>query len=289
MLKETDQELYNIVKMRMNLEHKTIKLHNFYNFLNDGVTNLIIDCRLNKLDIFDKELKTLIHSNDIRNFSFEDFKNQKLDDLIRLILIIDNNCDIKSNEKLEELRNFIKASTFINAIFTINEENLINFHNRFNFYFLNDSATEIEKNVAMSNFPIMVLDGLLFLGNYLNSKNKYQLEHLGIKTIISLLKEKDEILENNFGNHYFFSCDEVTHGTINFRDIVECAIEQIDEEQAPVLIYCFSGQTISVAICIAFLMKYKKWSLMFATAFMMKIIPDFKIPAWLNAQLNKLV
>ncbi len=205
-----------------------------------------------------------------------------------MILIINDNCDLKTNENLNGLREFIKNTTSINSIFTINEENFINFQKRFSFYFLDlVKATEIQRNVAASNFPIMVLDDLLFLGNFLNSKNKYQIDHLGLKTIVSLLKEKDEILENNFENVFFFSCDECTHGTIGFSEILECVLEQINEKETPVLIYCFSGQTISVAVCIAVLMRLKKWSLMFSTAYMMKIIPDFKMPAWLNAQLNK--
>ena len=288
MLKETEQELYKIVKMRMNLEHKPIKLHNFYNYLNDGMPNLIIDCRETKNDDLSKEQKNLIGSSDLRNFSFENFSTQNLAHLMRLILITEDNCDIKTNENLANLREFIKTSTSIHSIYTISEENFINFQKRFGFYFLNlNKASEIEKNVALSNFPIMVLDDLLFLGNYMNSKNKYQIDHLGVKTIISLLKEKDEILEKNFENVYFFSCDESTHGTVKFEEIIECVLEQINENQIPVLIYCFSGQTISVAVCIALLMRYKKWSVMFATAYMMKIIPDFKMPAWLNSQLNK--
>jgi len=271
----------------MNLEHKPIKLHNFYNFLNDGTINLILDCRENKKEEISKEQKNLINSSELRNFSFENFSTQAVNYHIRLILIIDDNCDIKTKENFNGLREFIKNSTSINSIFTINEENFINFQKRFHFYFLNKEPSEIEKNLALSTFPIMVLDDLLYLGNYMNSGNKYQIGNLGVKTIISLLKEKDEILENHFDNYLFFSCDESTHETINFTDIVECVLQQINEKHTPVLIYCFSGQTISVAVCIAVLMWYKKWNLMFSTAYMMKIIPDFKMPAWLNAQLNK--
>ncbi len=288
MLKETEQELYKIVKMRINLEYKQIKIHNFYNFLNDGLLNLTIDCRKVKNDDLSKEDKYLINSSDLDNFSFDNFLNGKINNSLRLILIIENDCEIKTQENLENLRNFIKECTLINSIYTINEENFINFQKRFNFYFLNkDFSSELQKNVAISNFPIMVLDEILFIGNYLNSRNKYQIDYLNIKTIISLLKEKDEILEKNFDNHHFFSCDEPNHGTINFNDIVDCVFEQINEKQTPILIYCFSGSTISLAVCITILMKFKKWSLMFSTAYMMKIIPDFKIPVWLNAQLNK--
>lgn len=287
MLKESEQDLYKIVKMRMELDHKPIKLHSFYNFLNDGIINLILDCREDKKDELAKEQKNLINSSELRNFSFENFSTQTINHHIRLILILENDTDLKTKDNLDELREFIKNSTSIYSIFTINEEHFINFQKRFGFYFLNKASSEIEKNVAMSNFPIMVLDDLIFVGNFINSKNKYQIDHLGIKTIVSLLKEKDEILENNFDNYNFFSCDESTHGTVAFNEIVECVLDQINEKQTPVLIYCFSGQTISVAVCIAVLMRYKKWSLMFSTAYMMKIIPDFKMPAWLNAQLNK--
>ena len=47
-------------------------------------------------------------------------------------------------------------------------------------------------------------------------------------------------------------------------------------------------QGIARVNSIAILMKIKKWNLMLASAYMMKIIPDFKIPNWLDYQLKKL-
>lgn len=288
MLKESDEALYKLVKMRMDIEHKSIKFHNFYNFLNDGVSNLIIDCRTSQDDEYSKQGRKLVNSYDLKIFSFDDYKEQKSSHFIRLILIIDDKCDIKTDTALENLRSFIKDYNNINSIYTIFNENFINFQAKFSFYFLNEySAIELDKTIANSNFPLMILDNTVFLGNYLNSKNKFQLELLGIKTIISLLKEKDDLLESNFDNYNFFESDEPNHGTIDFLEIVDCAIENINQNNSPILVYCFSGQTISIAVCIALLMKYKNWSLMLSTAYMMKIIPEFKIPPWLYSQLNK--
>lgn len=282
MLKETDEELYKQVKMRMELQSKPIKIHNFYNFLNDGLQNLIINCRKNT-----DEKEKLINSEEMNNFSFENFNDSKLNYKFRLILIIENECDIKTEESLEGIRNFIKTNNNIISIFTINDEYFNKFKIKFPVFFLGENSKEIDKIIASSTFPLLILDDILYLGNFLNSKNICQINSLGIKSIISLLKEKDEVLEENFKGYFFFESDEVNHGNLEFQEIIEKIENQINEKQTPILIYCFSGQTLSVAACIVILMKIKKWSLMLATAYMMKIIPDLKIPAWLNFQLNK--
>ena len=282
MLKETDEELYKQVKMRLELQSKSIKVHSFYNFLNDGLQNLIIDCRKNN-----NAKEKLINSEEINNFSFDNFNENRSNYHFRLILIIENDCDIKTEENFEGLRNFIKSNNNIISIYTINNENFHTFKNKFPIFFLCQESKEIAKILAQSTFPLLILDNILYLGNYLNSKNKSQVNSLGIKSIISLLKEEDILLKENFNNYFFFESDEVNHGNLEFKEIIKRIENQIKENQTPILIYCFSGQTLSVAACIAILMKIKKWNLMLATAYMMKIVPDLKIPNWLNFQLNK--
>lgn len=338
MLKETDEELYKQVKMRMDLQTKSIKTISFYNFLNDGINNLIINCINNKANS-DEENSWLINSEDLSNFSFSNF-NLENQYKFRLILIVENNFNIKADIKdietlntisektensqknteenlkendpyeiylknLRNLRNFIKENNNILSIYTINEDNFNTFKAKYPVFFLKETSgktspknsekisKEISANfqkdkiLASSTFPLLIIDNLLYLGNYLNSKNKSQINALGIKSIISLLKEKDYVLKENFKDYFFFESDEINHGNMEFQEILEIVERQIKEKQVPILVYCFSGQTMSVAACIVILMKIKKWSLMLATAYMMKIIPDLKIPAWLNFQLNK--
>jgi hypothetical protein len=283
MLKETDKELYKQIKMRLELESKPIKTHSFYNYLNDGLQNLIIDCRLN---INEKE--KLINSEEIFTFfSTKNLNQEKLNHEFRLLLIIENECDIKTDKNLEVLRDFIKTNNNITSLFTINNENFCIFKKKFPIFFLSDESQEIDRIVAQSRFPLLILDNILYLGNYLNSKNRSQINILGIKSLISLLKEEDLILKENFENYFFIESDEANKGNLEFYDIIDIVENQIKENNTPFMIYCFSGQTLSVVACIAVLMKIKKWNHLLATAYMMKIIPDFKIPTWLNFQLNK--
>jgi hypothetical protein len=285
MLKETDKELYTQIKMRLEIQSKSIKFHSFYNYLNDGLKNVIIDCRLNN----NNEKEKLIGIEKLNNFSSNNFNDRKFNYKFRLILIIENDCDIKNDKNFEGLREFIKTNNNIILIFNINRENFSLFKNKFPIFFLREESQEmdIERIVAQSTFPLLILDNILYLGNYLNSRNKSQLNCLGVKSIISLLKEEDIILKENFENYFFIETDEVNHGNLEFYDVIEIVENQIKENNTPILIYCFSGQTLSVAASIAILMKIKKWNLMLASAYMMKIIPDFKIPNWLDYQLKK--
>jgi protein tyrosine phosphatase (PTP) superfamily phosphohydrolase (DUF442 family) len=272
-------------KKRLNLETKQIKKLVFYNYLNDGKPNLIIDCRKCAEENYTKDGGYLRESHNINKFNPKEIL---LKQDTRLILILDNPTDLKESSALENIRTFIKDCDFIDGIYTIIHDDFRNFISKNPCFIINESSENIKVQLASTSFPLQVLDGQLYVGNFLNSKNLMQLKELGIRSIISLLKEEDKELSKMFSNVYHIETDEVGHGEIDFNEAIDIIEGEIKRTNVPVLVYCFSGQTLSLALCIAYLMKTKKWALEFATAFMMKVHPNLKIPTWLYTQLQRL-
>ena len=64
-------------------------------------------------------------------------------------------------------------------------------------------------------------------------------------------------------------------------------MKQIYNKQTPVLIYCFSGKTSSLAAAISVIMKFKKWPLELSMGYVMKLSPTIEIPSWLYTQLMR--
>ena len=256
MLKET--------KKRISLDYKQIKKMSLYNFLNDNVRNIIIDCRSeyeSKQNIEGGKLRDSFNI-DLNLTGYESKENS------RLILIIDNEKNLKTDEDLSVIRKFIENEEKIEkGIFVIFDSDYQKFVKDFDFFLLNDDSNDLKLQLSKTNFPLMILDNLLYTGNFLNSKNFHQINNLRIGSIISLLNEEDIELKKNFKNSYFIEANEQTHSEIDFLDIIDSIEIEIEKKNTPILIYCFSGQSISLAVCIAFLMKSKKWSIEFATGF----------------------
>jgi hypothetical protein len=266
-------------KQRYALETKQIKRMALYNYLNDNIPTTVIDCR--RLDL--ENISLIRDSYHSKNFPFN---NIKFKSGIRLILVLEEDHDLKISEELESLRTYIKNEDMIEkGIFEIKNNDFQKFISEFKCFLVNNKSDELTINLARTSFPLMVLDNFLYVGNFMNSKNIYQLKVLNFGSIISLLKTEDSDLKKLFNNYNFFEVDEEKHSEIDFNEIIELIESEKQNQKGPVLIYCFSGQSVSLAVCIAYLTKYKKWSLEFSTAYMMKIFPNLKIQAWLYTQL----
>lgn len=272
-------------KKRISLDHKQIKKMSFYNFLNDNINNIIIDCRN------DLETKQKNEGGKIRN-SYDTINLPDTNELkkgSRIILILDDDKDLRTDEDLEAVRKYIEIEDKIEkGIYVVKNSDYQIFVKDYQFFLLNENSELFTSQLAQTSFPLMILDNLLYTGNFLNSKNLHQIGCLKIGTIISLLHEEDVELKKNFKNCYFIETNEQAHSEIDFNEIVDLIDLERERKNTPILVYCFSGQSISMAICIAYLMKSKKWSIEFSTGYMMKICPNFKIPAWLYSQLQRI-
>ena len=252
------KEMYQQTKQRMNLESRQIKKMMLYNYINDPIETVIFDCR-------EKE--------NLKNFP-------SIKPNSRLILILNDTENLKS-ENLKEISEKIKNNDNISKglFHIINSDYLL---------FLNDYPFLNIKNIDIINLPLCVLNNILYIGNFINSKNKKNLSLLKFKTIISLMKESDKELSELYGDNYRnFKHEESNHDEIDYNEIYDFISEEISNNNIPILIYCFSGQSASVAVACVFLMKYKKWSIEFSIGYMMKISPIINIPSWLFTQLQR--
>ena len=250
------QNLYKSMKIIQTLDSKRIKKMLFYNYINDPIESMIFDCRTN----FDIK-------------SFPVLKNNS-----RLILILKDNDDIKTSPNLEAIREKIKENENITALFHIFNTDYNDALKTYPFLFMKNRI----------DLPLCAINDILYIGGFINSKNKQTLELLKIKTIISLMKEPDKELTSSFGDNYKnFKHEEAKHDEIEFGDLSDFVMEQINNKNTPVLIYCFSGKTSSLGAAVAVIMKYKKWPLELSLGYVIKLSPTIEIPSWLYMQLMR--
>ena len=190
------QELYKSMKIVHTLDSKRIKKMLFYNYINDQIESIIFDVR---------------NKNNINNFP-------NIPNNSRLILILNDKDDIKTSKDLEIIREKIRNNDQINGLFHICDTDYVDAVKTYPFLFMKNRI----------DLPLCALNDILFLGGFINSKNKQTIQLLKIKTIISLMKEPDKELTQAFGENYRnFKHEEVNHDEIEYGDLSDYAIEQI--------------------------------------------------------------
>ena len=250
------QNLYKSMKIIHTLDSKRIKKMLFYNYINDPIESIIFDCRA--------------------NFNIQSFP--KVPNNSRLILILKDNDDIKTSSNLEPIREKIQENENISALFHIFNTDYNDTLKTYPFLFMKNRI----------DLPLCAINDILYIGGFINSKNKQTLELLKIKTIVSLMKEPDKELTASFGDNYRnFKHEEAKHDEIEFGDLSDFVNEQINNKNTPVLIYCFSGKTSSLGAAVAVIMKYKKWPLELSLGYVMKLSPTIEIPSWIYMQLMR--
>ena len=252
------QNLYKSMKVVQTLDSKRIKKMLFYNYINDPIESIIFDCR--------------------NYFNINAFPN--IPNNSRLILILKDNEDLKTSQNLEPIREKIKVNENISALFHIFNADYNDALNTYPFLFMKNRI----------DLPLCAINDILYIGGFINSKNRQTLALLKIKTIVSLMKEPDKELTTTFGDNYRnFKHEEAKHDEIEFGDISDYIMEQIRNKNIPVLMYCFSGKTSSLAAAVAVIMKYKKWPLELSLGYVMKLSPTIEIPSWLYMQLMRYI
>ena len=250
------QNLYKSMKIVHTLDSKRIKKMLFYNYINDAVESIIFDCR--------------------NNFNIQSFPT--IPNNSRLILILQDNEDLKTSQKLSSVRDKIKSNEHISGLFHIFNNDYNDSLKTYPFLFMKNKI----------DLPLCAINDILYFGGFINSKNRQTIELLKIKTFVSLMKEPDKDLAANFGENYRnFKHEEAKHDEIEFADLSDYVMEQINNKKMPVLIYCFSGKTSSVAATVSVVMKYKKWPLELSLGYVMKLSPTIEIPPWLYMQLMR--
>jgi hypothetical protein len=252
------QNLYKSMKIIQTLDSKRIKKMLFYNYINDPIESIIFDCR--------------------NNYNIQTFP--KIPNNSRLILILNDNEDLKTSPNLEQIREKIKLTENISALFHIYNLDYNETLKSYPFLFMKNRI----------DLPLCAINDILYIGGFINSKNKQTLELLKIKTMISLMKEPDKELTVKFGDNYRnFKHEEGKHDEIEFGELSDYVMEQIKNKNVPVLIYCFSGKTSSLAAAVSVIMKYKKWPMELSLGYVMKLSPTIEIPSWLYMQLLRYV
>ena len=250
------QELYRSMKIVHTLDSKRIKKMLLYNYINDPIESIIFDTR---------------NRNNLRSFPIIPTNS-------RLILILRDKEDIKTSKELEFIRQKIRNNEQICGLFHIFDSDFVDAIKIYPFLFMKNRI----------DLPLCAINDILFIGGFINSKNKQTLQLLKIRTIVSLMKEPDKELSFAFGDNYRnFKHEEVNHDEIDYGELSDYVMEQIANKHVPVLIYCFTGKTSSFAAAVPIIMKFKKWPLELSMGYVMKLSPTIEIPSWLYTQLMR--
>ena len=114
-------------------------------------------------------------------------------------------------------------------------------------------------------YPVEILPNL-YLGNIINAANYELLKELNITTIFNITEEHANYFPDDFAYHKVVIKDKKNASlSQEFYTAVDQLHEAINKE-TPVLVHCHHGRSRSVALIIAYLLKYKS-----------TICPDFKI------------
>lgn len=206
---------------------------------------------------------------------------------VKIIIIHNDDADFQSKE-FQNLRKYLEITELkIDKLYSINQTSYDEFLKYYGFFIVNSNTPKKEKLLAETNYPLNIIDGILFCGGFFNSRNLLQHQNLGIKSIIGLTAPDEELIARFKGCCNYITVQEDKKESIDFNEAYKYFQLELDENNYPILVYCFSGKTMSIALCIFILMKYKKLNLMGATAVMLKIIPDLKLPQWLYSQLQR--
>ena len=257
------RQMYKNMKCVLNFESKKIKKLMLYNYLNDEINSIFYDT-VGK-DNFD-ELDKVINSSPPS----------------RLLLLLPPNASLLSPSLLR-LRETIKK----------NHEKILSLHHIFLSDFADFTAEfPFFKDKISQNhirLPLCVLSKILFLGNFVNGKNKKNLEMLHVRSVVSLMAERDKELDAAFGDKYRnFRFVEKNHDEIEFGEVSEWMMEAVNNNDTPILIYDFVGKGVSSSACAAFLMDYKKWPMELCIGYMMKLSSQINnIQPFLYMQLQR--
>ena len=148
------QELYKSMKIVHTLDSKRIKKMLLYNYINDSIESIIFDCR---------------NKNNLKNFP-------NIPNNSRLILILNDNEDIKTSKDLEQVRDKIRNNDQISGLFHIFNIDYNDTMKTYPFLFMKNRI----------DLPLCAINDILYIGGFINSKNKQTMQLLRIKTIISL-------------------------------------------------------------------------------------------------------
>lgn len=120
---------------------------------------------------------------------------------------------------------------------------------------LKDKENTIIQNIYELSYPMtMIIDGL-YLGNARNSRDYYELKDKNIKSIVNCTIEFPNYFPDDFNYHKVSILDENRQKISGYlKDATEFIHGRIKD--GGVLVHCFMGASRSVAIVVAYLVRY---------------------------------
>lgn len=232
-----------------------------YNLLQDsGVTKFLFDLR--KKEEFDKSrARTSISLPGIENWdgssNLDDYFKNKVfksrgNSFVKIIIIY------SSEYELKRLTEYLLKEGNLKIIYVCKE--IEPFKKKYPFM-----TSSVDHSAMIGSFPSEIIDDFMYLGSYESSKNKSQLDLLGITHILNMASELE--YEHKKGDFEYYKCDaddvdgfdisQYFKGALEFIENTEK--ENLNGKKNKIFIHCAMGISRSATIVVLYLMlKTKK-------------------------------
>eukprot|EP01084_Bolivina_argentea_P064867 118250_1 len=278
---ETKDDEYDIVDFKtidFN-EYDPIDLHNALNF---WYNKIFIDIRTAKqysINSIRKFINIPMDMNEtlavaaLGNVFTDNLKQRSLD----IYCCCDNDTinkklDIIWYKYLHQLlvKQFCKTNEnkkgFILNSFNISSFGFETIEKRYNYLTINSDPKY--RKIAQLQFPNIIIEGKLLLGDHEHAENRDVIVHFGITHIINVTNVVDNQFENDEKLNYlkYLKCELLDIPEANIDEFFSKCIGFIENalnenngnNKHVVLVHCFAGISRSAAIVMAYLMKVKK-------------------------------
>jgi hypothetical protein len=124
---------------------------------------------------------------------------------------------------------------------------------------LKDKENTIIQNLYDLSYPMTEIADGIYLGNACNSRDYYELKEKNIKSIVNCTMEFPNYFSSDF---VYYNVPILDENNQRILEYLNDAIEFIhtNREKGNVLIHCFMGASRSVAITVAYLVRYHNLS-----------------------------
>ena len=124
-----------------------------------------------------------------------------------------------------------------------------------------DEDWKLHKIIRFFDDPVHIIDNI-YLGNAYNAANYHLLEDINIKLIINVTKEIQNYFPENFE---YYNIEILDSNNENFRNNFNNVVDYIKKknfaDNENILVHCYMGCSRSVAVILAYIIKFKNINL----------------------------